>query len=346
MPQASVDMQVPVMPARYAKGMLAIAGAHGLPVDELLALARIEPALLESRRGRISILQFSRLYGAMALALGDEGVGLHARVTPPGAVELLCRAALGTTTLDECLRVLARGLSVVLGDLQASYLPARDGQPARLLLDERLPLQTDRVMAYEFALLTVCGMLAWLFGRRVPVAEVSLPFPPPRHALGLRLLRPQRTQFHAGSAGLAFAPEVLGLRIVRSPDDLQRWIRRAPASLVEALYIRDSLSARIMELLQTSLPQLPALDEVAERLAMSPRTLHRRLSAQGESYQQIKDRWRFRLAAQRLSCSDMPVKQIALELGFSDQATFRRAFAHWAGKPPGAWRRERGIVAL
>ena len=59
-----------------------------------------------------------------------------------------------------------------------------------------------------------------------------------------------------------------------------------------------------------------------------------------------QDRWRFRLAAQRLSCSDMPVKQIALELGFSDQATFRRAFAHWAGKPPGAWRRERGIVAL
>lgn len=335
------DLMSPMVPARYARGILDAAVARGLARDALLAAARIDEGQLLGRHARVSIIQFSRLYGGIAAGLQDEACGMHSRPTPPGAIETLCRAALTTATLEEYLPVAARGMNLMLGDLRAEYVPATEGRLARINFIETVTIAGDRQLAYELALLTIYGVMAWLFGRRVPLAAVHLPFARPRHAVGLRLLLAPPPQFGAPVACVEFAPEIMPMRVMRAPNEVARWMRRAPASIIEVLMSGAELSARIIGLLQQSMPQLLTLEEVAAHLAMSPRTLHRKLASQGESFQQIKDGWRLRIAVQRLSCTDMSVKQIAADLGFSDQATFRRAFAQWAGHPPGRYRQLR-----
>ncbi|MEK6787428.1 MAG: AraC family transcriptional regulator ligand-binding domain-containing protein [Pseudomonadota bacterium] len=327
-----------VVPADYACGIISAAVARGLNQDELLRLARIMPGQLEGRRARIAVAQFSRLYSVIANKLDDEAVGLHSRPARVGGIELLCRAALTATTLADCLPILALGLNVVLGDFRVTYQPPQGDLPARLYFGERVPIRGDRVLAHELALLTVYGVMSWVFARSVPLVAVALPYSRHQQALALRLLMPAPMHFDADEAALMFPPEALSLRIARTAEDVSRWMRRAPASLIEALVARADLSSQIVLLLQESMPQLLTLNAVAERLAMSPRTLHRKLVQQGTSFQRIKDDWRLRLAMQRLSCTDIPVKQIAVDLGFSDQAAFRRAFTHWAGRPPGAYR--------
>lgn len=77
---------------------------------------------------------------------------------------------------------------------------------------------------------------------------------------------------------------------------------------------------------------------VAESLAIHPRTLHRRLAAEGVGLQEVFGQTRFELARELLHQTHLPLAEIAETLGFHDAATFVRAFRGWAGIPPGRWR--------
>lgn len=341
----NVDLNQPVIPARYARGLLAAAEARGLARTELMAMARIDETDLSGRGARVSTKQFSQLYGGIVIGLQDESCGLHSRAVPIGGIEMLCRAALTTTTLQNCLPVLARCIALVMGDFRAEFQAETRTQRARLNLFEMVPPTGDRALAYELALFTLCGVLSWLFGQRVPLSSVSLPLGKPRHAMALSMLLAAPLHFDAEKASIEFAPDTMALPIIRTPDEISRLMRRAPASFIEVLVEQAELPARLVAMLQQSMPQPLTLEEAASHMAMSPRTLHRKLAALGESFQSIKDGWRFRQAMQLLSCTDTPVKQIAADLGFSDQATFRRAFAQWAGHPPGTLRKARQDAA-
>lgn len=78
--------------------------------------------------------------------------------------------------------------------------------------------------------------------------------------------------------------------------------------------------------------------EMAERLHLSKRTLHRRLAELNLSYQDILDSTRKRLADEYLSATTLGVDEIAERLGFSDTSNFRKAYRHWTGMSPNEYR--------
>ncbi|MFC4343800.1 AraC family transcriptional regulator [Cupriavidus numazuensis] len=85
------------------------------------------------------------------------------------------------------------------------------------------------------------------------------------------------------------------------------------------------------------------VDGLAERMGVSVRTLYRRLSAEGTSYQAIVDDVRLRLARQYLEHTSMTIEQIAERLGFSDASNFRKAFKRWTGSAPSDQRTEQAV---
>ena len=86
---------------------------------------------------------------------------------------------------------------------------------------------------------------------------------------------------------------------------------------------------------------LPRAEQMAERLHLSTRTLHRRLVDAGTSFQAIIDGIRQRVAIEFLERTDMSVEEIAGRSGFSDASNFRKAFKKWTGQTP-AYFRDRG----
>ncbi|WP_457102221.1 helix-turn-helix transcriptional regulator, partial [Microbacterium sp. P5_E9] len=86
----------------------------------------------------------------------------------------------------------------------------------------------------------------------------------------------------------------------------------------------------------------PRADEMAERLHMSSRTLHRRLVDAGTSYQDIIDGIRKRLAIELLARTELSVDEIAERSGFADTSNFRKAFKKWTGQTPAYFRERRG----
>ncbi|MEM7074166.1 MAG: AraC family transcriptional regulator ligand-binding domain-containing protein [Pseudomonadota bacterium] len=84
---------------------------------------------------------------------------------------------------------------------------------------------------------------------------------------------------------------------------------------------------------------VPTLAEVAGRLGMSTRTLQRRLSADGLTYQDLVLDARKTLSEQLLRRTDYALAEIAYLTGFTDQSTFTRAFKRWHGETPATFRR-------
>ena len=84
--------------------------------------------------------------------------------------------------------------------------------------------------------------------------------------------------------------------------------------------------------------EMPSTETVADRLAISPRTLRRRLADEGYSFQEAKNLAREKRAKYYLSQTSMPLSEIAFELGYSELSAFSRAFRSWAGETPQSYR--------
>ena len=84
---------------------------------------------------------------------------------------------------------------------------------------------------------------------------------------------------------------------------------------------------------------IPRMADVARRLAMSERTLHRRLSERSVSFKSLVARTRRHVAENLLKSSQYPVTEVAFLTGFSEQSAFHRAFKRWTGHTPTAFRR-------
>ena len=83
----------------------------------------------------------------------------------------------------------------------------------------------------------------------------------------------------------------------------------------------------------------PPIEAVAGAVNTSVRTLQRRLAASGRTYKKLVDEVRLAGARRALVASDAPLKAIAFDLGFAEQASFTRAFRRWTGQAPSEYRK-------
>ncbi len=124
----------------------------------------------------------------------------------------------------------------------------------------------------------------------------------------------------------------------------------APAPFRSLVYrLRDAacscerdmpLTDRVEALLYASFGQrVPAQVEVAAALGLSERSLRRRLDAAGRPYAQLLADCRAQHARRRLANPDLSLAELALELGYSEQSAFERAFRCQTGETPARYRR-------
>ncbi|BCJ48838.1 HTH-type transcriptional regulator VirS [Actinoplanes sp. NBRC 14428] len=100
-----------------------------------------------------------------------------------------------------------------------------------------------------------------------------------------------------------------------------------------------STAERVRMLLTQALGSSPVeVAAVARRLRTHPRTLQRRLAAEGASFEAILDDVR-RVAAYRLiTRTDLPLTQVTAMVGMAEQSALSRAVRRWYGVTPRALR--------
>jgi AraC-like DNA-binding protein len=84
----------------------------------------------------------------------------------------------------------------------------------------------------------------------------------------------------------------------------------------------------------------PTVDDIADALHISSRTLQRRLQDQGYNFQRVLEEARHQLARYYLNNSVLELNEAAYLLGYEDASSFVRAFRTWEGVPPARWREQ------
>lgn len=185
-----------------------------------------------------------------------------------------------------------------------------------------------------------CQLIRMCTRERVVPVEVTLPRLPPQVApyeayFGCALRGGDRTAiaFRAEDAARPFLTANAAMW-----DFFEGKLNRRLADMVADAGTADRVKAVLLE----ALPGGDAgIESVAARLAMSKRTLQRRLGEEGESFQSLLGKTRAELADHYLRQSRLPLGEIAFLLGFQEPNSFIRAYQVWRGTTPGAFRQAR-----
>lgn len=322
----------------FVRAVVAAVGARGLDAAPLLREAGILPGLLDAPQSRVSAGQYSALWRLVIRQLDDEFFGQDSRRMKAGSFALLCRSVVHCSTLRSSLDRAARFFNVLLDDVSIE-LGEHDGR-ACLTLHQHPPERAPAVFGHETLLVMVHGLACWLVGRRLPIVRAAFAFAEPAQSAEYPALFGRVLTFAEPRTLLEFESRFLDLPVVQNERTAKEFLRVAPENILVKYKNIQSLAARIRRRLRQALPDgLPELDSLARELNTAPATLRRRLKAEGQSYQAIKDDLRRDLAIGYLTSSQKSVAEIAHQLGFLDTSAFHRAFRKWTRSSPGAYRR-------
>lgn len=145
--------------------------------------------------------------------------------------------------------------------------------------------------------------------------------------------------FEAGRDALLVSEQSLAAPNKLGDETIAKFFDRHLEQELAARADENSLDKRVrLTVAQLLSEGVPTLSLVASKLGMSSRTLQRRLSNKGQSYQNLVDLARQELAQQLLRDTDYSLAEIAFLTGFAEQSGFTRAFKRWAGQTPRSWR--------
>lgn len=321
--------------------MLSGLASRGVDCERLLAESSIDPARLRDGTRRVPVGIYSDLYNRVVRRFDDEGFGLFLNPLRFGTFEFLCRSMIGSRSLEEALERAGRFLRIVLPDLAVEI--RRGPVTAELRISETVALQPDpddprRVFAFEWILRLLHGLSCWLVGRDLALNAVRFPYSRPAHATDYALIYTAHSQFGGTALVALLNANLLDLPIRRDEEALRAFLDGAPGKIA-ALYRRDrEMVRRVKDIVAAALPAPTSLEDVARRLNLSSRSVHRRLHEEGSSLRAIKDALRRDLALARLAKSDEAIADIATNLGYADPSTFYRAFMSWTGIAPTTYR--------
>ncbi|MEN0062185.1 MAG: AraC family transcriptional regulator ligand-binding domain-containing protein [Myxococcota bacterium] len=310
------------------KGLLASVGVR---YDVLLRRAGLPEDLLSRPNVRVGAEQYFAIANVLQDTVDDPLFALHlakgmrAEWFSPPVFAALCSPNLlvAVTRLARFKPLVAPvrlGVTHDSGGLRVTFdwLPAADGPPSFLIGSEPL----------------VIVKLARMGTRHdVQAAQVTLPRVPQPHEeyeafLGCPIRRGDQASvsFHADDALRPFLTDNSTMWEIFEPQ-----LRRRLSELEGSA----SFEARTRAVLIEALPSgRVSVDVVARQLAVSSRTLQRRLQNEGTSFKEVVRELRENLARHYLRQTQLSSSEIAYLLGFEETASFFRAFHRWTGTTP------------
>ena len=310
----------------------------GLDPVPLLNQAHIAPSALKNPDARVTAWQFERLSGLAMQALDDEALGWFGRRLPWGSYGMLARASLSAPTLGLAVARWCRHHALLTGDITLAL--SVQGGVAQITVTEQRDLGPLREFCLVSVLRNVHGLACWFIDSRIPLQGADFPFDAPPHHSAYGVLFSGTARFGAGPAAVRFDARYLALPLLRDEAALQHMLQRAlPLTVLQ--YRRDRLLVQRTRALLTADPAAAhSAEALAQRLHLSPRTLHRQLKEEGASLQGLKDEVRRERAIALLHRTERPIKQVAHEAGFTNDKSFIRAFRGWTGLSPAEFRRQ------
>lgn len=337
-------MHTPASPNNWLNSlhMAALTAAHvreqGISTTSLLTGTGITANELLDLHGLINPHQEQQVFLNALRLTGSNTLGLElGQKTRISAYGMLGYAMLSAPTLGEALNI-ALSYPVLLGtyfnlqlrhDAEGVWLQACSYKQSA----ELRPFNTQLCLA---SLSVICNDL---LQQPLPIIALQLDHHEPLEAVHMyaRLLG-QTPTLECAHSGFKFASDWLKQPLpLADPVTHKEMLKLCSLQNAEFAANRVWL-ARVRELLGEQLQSPPPMEQLAQTLNCSVRSLRRKLDRHQTSYRKLLDDLRFERAKYLLKHSELPIYQIAEQLGFSEPAGLRHAFQRWSGQSPSRYR--------
>jgi AraC-like DNA-binding protein len=343
------------MPLKTVSSLLRVVVDQGYPLQQALDLIGLDfNPLVDTtdHPATVPTANYSRLYRLLMSLLQDEAFGLGQDYrAPPGTFRMMCLFLIHCATLEQAL-LRSREFhdycdqyrQVRSGPSPDPIVPLGDGEYVLCVFQRNsgaIPEGDRDAISHANVLLMMYRFYSWLIGKPLPLQEVHLRVRAPGSRHDYERLFDCPVKFGQANSGLVLPAAALLYPVAQNEETLRDFLREAPYPLVRRREPgRDATLARRVEHLleRYASRKLPGAGAVARELNMSTRTLHRRLTAEGASFQQIKDDFRRELAVHYISRPELSIDAIAALMGFQDSSAFYRSFKKWTGVSPGRYR--------
>lgn len=280
---------------------------------------------------------FAQLYGraSVLLAAAISGEQEGAAEEYASRIEFMVTVLLSSKTLGEAVHNMTR-FNAMMADHGIAIRSASDFDYDRIEIDIHRSLPDAPMSLLAVCIIFIVNMLSWLCGIRIALKEVGLSCPmeeasdPCLEQLGVPIRMGQPIAYIRLASGTL--DQQVSNAAYRAHEALHL-ICHDPA------YLQDfdkSIMAQVQQTiidLSASIGRCPDRLTICNHMKLSPSTLHRRLNAEGTSFQLEKIKWQRKVAIEMIA-QGSTMKAIAKLTGFQDVRSFRRAFLTWTGKVP------------
>jgi len=314
--------------------------ARGADAAALLAGTELTPEILADPYRLISENQARLFYLNLVRLTGPDGVGLeigwHTSLSDMGPHGM----ALATErTAGDSLRK--------TWELRYNYNLLVDWRyevsGSRLIhrLDCQEPDERLRIFLLERALATLQAHTEELLGPDSRPLEVLFDYPAPANIERYRDVFRCPLRFKQAHTESRYDAHRLSSPIETCDPKAAEVLGALRTSLHEKLGSRGNVLLEVKMALRRTPGRFPSLEQVADSLAMSSRTLRRRLGHYDVRFQDLLDDERSRVAEDLLLSTSLTIQQVAEQCGFSDARNFSQSFRRMRGMSPTEFRKQR-----
>jgi len=320
-----------MLPAHDLRVLLDALGRLGHNVDMLLAAAGLGEANFADPDARVPCEAYEEVLKRAQRARFTPNLALElARVTPLGAWPLLDYLVVTADTVGSGVRQLNRYFRLTGSFIVVNVREGTD--PVRVEITAPSPFAIE----YDAAL----QILHFRNETEGRFAASALSF---RHTLDdadeFERVVGCPVVSNAEWSGISVPLDSWRLPLRRRDPILRQMLEGHADAILARLPAKTGLAAHVERALTTLVAGGDTrIDTIARQLAMSPRTLQRKLADEGTSFQKVLDDARRDAAGKYLNDSALAIGEIAYLLGYSEPAPFHRAFKRWYGLTPEVFR--------
>jgi AraC-like DNA-binding protein len=332
-------MPEPTIGAGWPKAFLEFAVSRGANRRELLARSKIRPADIAHLDNRVTLDSYINLIEAGVALTEMPALALHfGETVRMEDVTIVALIGAASQTVGECFNQMSRFARLMIdagqSDAMAPSSIVREADGVWVVTTNNLFCSNRYLEQISLAQ----SFSGWRRVMQLPISSntvVQAIQPEPSYRAEFDRIIGVPIQFDAGRNAVRVDEDFLTIRFPAPSTYVFGLLSERAGELLRGLETVSSTRAEVERLLSRMLHTgEAAADCIAREMAVSRKTLYRRLKAEGLTFGDLLDDLRRRLATAYLAEKKVTVAETAYLVGFSDPAAFSRAFKRWTGVSP------------
>lgn len=328
--------------ARFVAHIIQFAARQGASTKTLVGITGKSFAELQDDELMLDALTYNKIVEEAVAQTSNPLLGLHmGSALALSAAGLIVQITQSSRTIEEALHYM-----VAFNNLGCQSMPF---QLEKMDKEWQLSIHPNSIWLSQSPIAvrhTMDGMLMFtlrqfqsLTHQRYQPLRVCLSYPQPIQIRDYEQLFRCSVRFNQPLSALYIDERQMQMPIATSDYQLLQLLVKYAEQKLQTLQQKASFANTVSQtIIQLATPQFPVIEQVAQNLNTSVRSLQRKLKIEDYTFKSLSDQLKQQLALDYLSNQSLSIKEIAYLLDYADASSFIRSFRRWKGISPEQYR--------